>query len=423
MNVFDELESRGFIEQVTDLEGVKEYLSKPSTCYIGFDPTADSLHIGSLVPILSLVHMQRWGHRPIAIIGGGTGLIGDPSGRTEMRKLLTKEDIEHNAKGLKKQLSKFLDFEGGKALFLNNASWLTELNYIEFLRDIGCHFSVNRMLSAESYKQRLEKGLTFLEFNYMLLQAYDFYYLAKEYDCFLQMGGSDQWGNIVAGVELIRKKLGKTAYGITFPLIVTASGSKMGKTAQGAVWLDREKTSIFDFYQYWVNVDDRDVERFLKLFTFLPLNEIAIVSEFKGEELNIFKRILAYEVTALVHGHESAKEAYASACNIFGWVKIPEDVIPSSKIPRDYSSEDELIPTTNLSKDRLEQGIFVYEILVETGLCSSKSSARRLIEQGGAYINNVRVSDVNAKLDINLASGGDLLIKAGKKRVHRLKII
>ena len=423
MNVLDELRERGFIEQVTDEEGLREYLSRPSTCYVGFDPTADSLHVGSLIPILSLVHMQRYGHRPIAIIGGGTGLIGDPSGRTEMRKLLTVEDIERNSKGIKRQLEKFLDFGEGKAIFLNNAEWLVPLNYIEFLRDIGCHFSVNRMLAAESYKQRLEQGLTFIEFNYMLLQAYDFYYLAKEYGCLLQMGGSDQWGNIIAGVELIRRKLGKTAFGMTFPLITTASGTKMGKTAQGAVWLSEEKTSVFDFYQYWVNTDDRDVERFLKFFTFLPLEEIQKVKEFEGEQLNPFKRILAYEVTALVHGHEKAREAYLSACRTFGFIEIPSEILPSSKIPRlVHETAGDIIPVTVLSKERIDEGISFVDLLVETGLCASKSAARRLIEQGGAYVNNERISDVHEKVRLDLFHDGSLLLKAGKKRVHRVRI-
>lgn len=420
MNILDELRDRGFIEQITDEEGLREYLAKPSTCYVGFDPTADSLHVGSLVPILSLVHMQRYGHRPIAIVGGGTGLIGDPSGRTEMRKLLTREDIDRNAEGIKRQLSKFLSFDNGRAIFLNNADWLEPLNYIEFLRDIGCHFSVNRMLAAESYRQRLEHGLTFIEFNYMLLQAYDFYHLAEEYNCLLQMGGSDQWGNIVAGIDLIRRKLGKTAYGMTFPLITTASGTKMGKTAQGAVWLSEERTSVFDFYQYWVNTDDRDVERFLRLFTFIPLEEIRKVEGVTGERLNPFKRILAYEVTALVHGHEKAREAYLSACRTFGFLEIPHDVIPSSRIPRIMSDEmSDVVPVTVIGRDKMDGKTFV-DLLVETGLCASRSAARRLIEQGGAYVNERRIRDVHEKVDVSLFQSDSLLLKAGKKRVHRV---
>ena len=269
-NVFDILNERGFVAQATEVEELKRYLSEPSSCYIGFDPTADSLHVGSLVPIMALAHMQRQGHCPIVLVGGGTGLVGDPSGKTEMRQLLTLEQIDGNVAALKKQLSRFLDFEDGKALLLNNADWLVDLRYIEFLRDIGRHFSVNRMLAAESYKIRLETGLNFIEFNYMLLQAYDFYYLAGKYDCCLQMGGDDQWGNIVAGIELIRRKIRKSAHAITFPLLTTASGAKMGKTAAGAVWLSAEKTAPFDFYQFWINTDDPDVVRFLKLYTFLP---------------------------------------------------------------------------------------------------------------------------------------------------------
>lgn len=423
MNVLDELIERGFIEQVTDEEGLREYLSSPSTCYVGFDPTADSLHVGSLIPILSLVHMQRYGHRPIAIVGGGTGLIGDPSGRTEMRKLLSREDIDRNATGIKNQLAKFLDFDGGKAVFLNNADWLEPLNYIEFLRDIGCHFSVNRMLAAESYRQRLEQGLTFIEFNYMLLQAYDFYHLAKEYGCLLQMGGSDQWGNIVAGVDLIRRKLGKTAYGMTFPLITTASGAKMGKTAQGAVWLSDEKTSVFDFYQYWVNTDDRDVERFLKLFTFLPLEEIRKIENISGEQLNPFKRILAYEITALVHGDEKARDAYLAASRTFGFIEIADDILPSSRIPRSFADESsDAIPVTVISKEKIDGGISFVDLFVETGLCSSKSAARRLIEQGGAYVNEKRITDVHETLSLDRFTEGGLIIKAGKKRVHRVRL-
>ncbi|MGO8945759.1 MAG: tyrosine--tRNA ligase, partial [Syntrophobacteraceae bacterium] len=288
-NVFDILNERGFVAQATNVDQLKLYLSKPSSCYIGFDPSADSLHVGSLVPIMALAHMQRQGHRPIVLVGGGTGLVGDPSGKTEMRQLLTLEQIELNVGCLKKQLSRFLDFSDRKALLLNNADWLVDLRYIEFLRDIGRHFSVNRMLAAESYKIRLETGLNFIEFNYMLLQAYDFYYLAQKCDCCLQMGGDDQWGNIVAGIELIRRKLGKSAHALTFPLLTTASGAKMGKTAAGAVWLSAEKTSPFDFYQYWINTDDRDVTRFLKLYTFIPIDEIEATSVLEGQDLNVCK--------------------------------------------------------------------------------------------------------------------------------------
>ena len=311
-DVFDVLDERGFVAQSTDPAELKGYLASPAACYIGFDPTADSLHVGSLVPIMALVHMQRHGHRPIVLVGGGTGLVGDPSGKTEMRQLLTIEQIQLNVAALKTQLSRFLDFSDGRALMLNNADWLVDLRYIEFLRDIGRHFSVNRMLAAESYRIRLETGLNFIEFNYMLLQAYDFFYLAEKEDCLLQMGGDDQWGNIVAGIELIRRKSRKSAHAVTFPLLTTASGAKMGKTASGAVWLSAEKTSPFDFYQYWINTDDRDVERFLKLYTLLPVAEIEAVGSLEGQELNWCKTILAFEVTQLAHGREPALAAHRS---------------------------------------------------------------------------------------------------------------
>lgn len=298
-HVLDVLQERGFLEQTTGEEEVRELLAAPTTCYIGFDPTASSFHVGHLLPIMALAHMQRAGHRPIALVGGGTAMIGDPSGKTEMRKLLTRDEIEENARGLKAQLARFLDFDRG-AMLLNNADWLLGLNYIEFLRDIGVHFSVNRMLAAESYRQRLETGLNFIEFNYMLLQAYDFLHLFQRYGCRLQMGGNDQWGNIVAGVELIRRVEGAAAHGITFPLLTTASGAKMGKTAQGAVWLDPERTSPYDFYQYWINTEDPDVERFLGLFTFLPMEEVRELGRLEGARIREAKEVLAFEVTKLV---------------------------------------------------------------------------------------------------------------------------
>ncbi|SFM98914.1 tyrosine--tRNA ligase [Thermodesulforhabdus norvegica] len=420
--VLGELERRGFIEQVTDRDGLEEYLSHPAVCYVGFDPTADSLHVGHLLPIFALVHMQRYGHRPIAILGGGTGLIGDPSGKTEMRKLMTRDELEHNARCIKDQLAQLIDFSDGKALFLNNADWLVELKYIEFLRDIGRHFSVNRMLAAESYRQRLETGLNFIEFNYMLLQAYDFYYLAREYDCLLQMGGRDQWGNIVAGIDLIKKKLGKQAYGLTFPLVTTASGAKMGKTAQGAVWLSPERTSPFDFYQYWVNVDDRDVVRFLKMFTFLPVEEIDALSSLEGEELIPCKRILAYEVTALIHGKDKAEEVYRAACSAFGTVDIAPDILPGSSIPRRIEVDKKEMPSWNLPKDRLEEGIPVYDLFYEAGLCESKSAARRLIAQGGAYINGERIRDINTVVTGEFVKDGSIVLKAGKKKIKRVVV-
>lgn len=421
-NVFDILKERGFIAQTTDEAETRSRLDAPVTCYIGFDPTADSLHIGSLVPIMALVHMQRQGHRPIVLIGGGTGLVGDPSGKTEMRQLLTVEQTQLNAAALKAQLSHYLDFSDGRALMLNNADWLVELSYIGFLRDIGRHFSVNRMLAAESYRLRLETGLNFIEFNYMLLQAYDYLYLHDHYGCCLQMGGSDQWGNIVAGIDLIRRKVGKEAYAITFPLLTTASGQKMGKTAAGAVWLSSEKTSPYDFYQVWVNTDDRDVERFLKLYTFLPLEEIDRVASLGGRDLNMCKSILAFEVTALAHGRDGALRAHEAACQLFGRRALPGDVLPSSSIPRGAEGAEESIPTTCVAALRMSEGVPAYVLFVETGLCSSKSAARRLIDQGGGYVNEVRLPSSDARVHLRDAESGKILLRAGKKHKHRIQI-
>ncbi len=318
-SVYDIFRERGFIEQITDESLIRELLDHEHiTCYIGFDPTAASLHIGSLVPIMSLAHMQRHGHRPIALVGGGTALIGDPSGKTEMRQILTREQIDHNARGLQKQLSRYLDFNEGKAILLNNADWLTQLNYIEFLRDIGRHFSVNKMLTAESYRIRLEKGLNFIEFNYMLLQAYDFLHLFQKYGCLMQMGGNDQWGNMVAGIDLIRRVEGKTAFSMTFPLITTSQGQKMGKTEKGTVWLDAELTSPYDYYQYWINVEDADLERFLALFTFLPMEEIEAVKTLNDVRLNMAKAVLAFEATKITHGEEAAVGAFEKTAQLFG---------------------------------------------------------------------------------------------------------
>ncbi|MGA7833615.1 MAG: tyrosine--tRNA ligase [Acidimicrobiales bacterium] len=421
-DVFDTLSERGFVAQATDTQELKLYLSNPSSCYIGFDPTADSLHVGSLVPIMALAHMQRAGHRPIVLVGGGTGLVGDPSGKTEMRQLLTLERIQSNVDSLKIQLSRFLDFSDNKALLLNNADWLVGLRYIEFLRDIGRHFSVNRMLAAESYKIRLETGLNFIEFNYMLLQSYDYYHLAQNYECRLQMGGDDQWGNIVAGIELIRKKLRLGAHCITFPLLTTASGAKMGKTAAGAVWLSPEKTSPFDFYQFWINTDDRDVERFLKLYTFLPVAEIETVGALEGRELNGCKSILAFEVTRLVHGREAALSAIEAASSVFGERRLEAQLLPSSDIPRISGEKADAVPTTVVGKQRLEEGIPAYELLAEIELCDSKSAARRLIRQGGAYVNEDRINDLDFRIDLLHLREGSLLLKAGKKKVHRIKV-
>lgn len=421
-NVLDILAERGFIAQVTDETGLRAQLQTPTTCYIGFDPTADSLHVGSLVPIMALMHMQRHGHRPIVLVGGGTGLVGDPSGKTEMRQLLSLEQIAHNAGALQSQLSRFLDFSEGAALLLNNADWLVDLRYIDFLRDIGQHFSVNRMLTAESYKMRLETGLSFIEFNYMLLQAYDFLILAQNHGCFLQLGGNDQWGNILAGSDLIRRKMGKVGFGLTFPLMTTASGAKMGKTAAGAVWLSADRTSPYDFYQYWVNTDDLDVVRFLALYTFLPLTEIQAVSGIEGQELNACKSILAYEVTVQTHGVEQALAAYHGASRMFGWRLIPPELLPSSSIHRiAATNEQAVIPTLVLDGNRLQGGITVIDLLTETGLCTSRSAARRLVQQGGAYVNQDRVVDVEQRLEPDQLVAGEILLKAGKKKMFRVK--
>jgi len=407
MGAYEVLEERGFIEQVTDEGGLRKLLERERiTCYIGFDPTARSFHVGSLVPIMALVHMQREGHRPIALVGGGTGLIGDPSGKKEMRKIMTREEVEANAEALKAQLAHFLDFEGERALLLNNADWLTQLNYIEFLRDIGRHFSVNRMLAAETYRMRLSTGLNFVEFNYMLLQAYDFLYLYQNYGCVLQMGGRDQWGNICAGIDLIRRVEGGDAYGLVFPLITTASGGKMGKTEKGTVWLDPELTSPYEYYQYWINTDDRDVERFLALFTLLPMEEVRRYGNLKGEELREAKEVLAYEVTKLTHGEEAARKAQEASRAIF----------------RGEGGDLEAMPTSYLERERLEEGIPVYELFVLSGLASSRSEARRLISQGGGYLNGRRVESFEQKVTVDDLQGGSIILRAGKKRYHRLVV-
>jgi tyrosyl-tRNA synthetase len=421
-NVLDILAGRGFIEQVTDEEAVRQCLLRPATCYIGFDPTATSLHVGSLVPIMALAHMQRHGHRPIALVGGGTGLVGDPSGKIEMRKILTGAEIDRNAQAMRGQLSKFLDFSNGKALLLNNAEWLTKLNYIEFLRDIGVHFSVNRMLSFEAIKTGLQRGLSFIEFNYQLLQAYDFWHLFNEFDCVLQMGGSDQWGNIVVGIDLIRRLEGKVAYGVTFPLIETADGRKMGKTEQGTVWLDASMTSPYQYYQYWVNTDDRDVERFLSLFTFLPIEEIRAVRSLKDADLNIAKEVLAFEATMIDHGKDQALEAWRSSVALFGKSTIPPGVFPSSEIPREESTGTmESIPTTVIDKERLRRGMVAFELFKET-LCASGAEARRLIEQGGAYIDGKKVERFDEPVVGGRVGKGEMILRAGKKKFHRVKL-
>ncbi len=416
--VYDILEERGFIEQVTDEVKLRDVLRGKVTCYIGFDPTASSFHVGNLVPIMSLAHMQRNGHRPIALVGGGTGLVGDPSGKDEMRQLLTYEEIGKNAEAQKKQFSRFLDFSNDQALLLNNADWLTKLNYIDFLRDIGVHFSVNRMLAAESVKIRLEAGLSFIEFNYQLLQAYDFWYQFKQYNCLIQMGGSDQWGNIVAGIDLIRRLEGKEAYGITFPLIMTADGRKMGKTEKGAVWLDSQRTSPYEYYQFWINTDDRDVERFLALFTFLPMEEVEEYGKLEGADLRKAKETLAFEATKIVHGEEEAEKARDSSRRIFR----VHGTFPPLEGRAEIHQEDS-VPTTFVKKGEFKEGIPIFKLFEKTTLCSSGSEARRLIEQGGGYLNDKKVEKFDLVVRLNDFNQKDeILLRAGKKKYHRIKL-
>jgi len=423
--VYDVFQERGFIEQITDEPQIRELLDQKSiTCYIGFDPTATSLHIGSLVPIMSLAHMQRQGHRPIALVGGGTALIGDPSGKTEMRQILTREQIDHNAGCLQKQLARYLEFGDGKAVLLNNADWLTRLNYIEFLRDIGRHFSVNRMLTAESYRIRLETGLNFIEFNYMLLQAYDFLYLFKNYGCQMQMGGNDQWGNMVAGIDLIRRVDGKTAFSMTFPLITTSQGHKMGKTEKGTVWLDAELTSPYEYYQYWINTEDADVGRFLALFTFLPMEEINTVKTLTDARLNMAKAVLAFEATKITHGQAAAVAAWKASTEAFGVRPIENGFFPSSTIPR---SAEELgtaaIPSIEKSREALVQGIPAFELFQDAGLCSSRGEARRLIAQGGGYVNDRQLGAFDERIGLaDLNGKGEIRLRKGKKRYVILSV-
>ena len=425
MSVLSILKERGFIEDLTHTDELEEYLNTgKATCYIGFDPTANSLHVGSLVCIMALAHMQRHGHRSIALVGGGTGLIGDPSGKTELRKVITQEQIDENKKGIRAQLARFLDFSEDTALLLDNADWLTTLEYIPFLRDIGRHFSVNRMVKAESYKARMESedGLTFIEFNYMLLQSYDFMQLAKSYDCLIQMGGSDQWGNIVAGIDLVRRTLQRQAFGITFPLITTASGIKMGKTHKGAVWLDPKRFSPYEYYQFWVNCDDADVVRFLALFTFLPMEEINAVSNLKGADLNIAKVILAYEATLICHGKVETDKALQAAVSMFGEFKIPSKFLSSSSIPRtiDSNTQDQSLPSSLFSKNQIIGNTTAADLFTMTGLCQSKSDARRLIKQGGAYIDGNRVTSFDQILNKDDVQKDEILLRAGKKKYHKI---
>ena len=408
-NAFDVLAERGFVKDVSDEQGLRDALWNPITLYVGYDPSAPSLHVGHLLTIMALVWMQRLGHRPIAVVGGGTGLIGDPTGRTVSRPILTLEQIDENLRGLKAQLERYLDFHEGRALMVNNAEWLTKLKYIEFLRDIGIHFSVNQMLAMETYRTKLESdvGLNFVEFNYALLQAYDFLHLYREYDCILQMGGSDQWANSLAGADLIRRVEGGQAYVLVTPLLTTASGAKMGKTEAGSVWLDPELTSPYEFYQFWINTEDPDVERFLALYTFLPMDEVRALGRLKGAEIRRAKEVLAFEATRITHGEDAAREARAASRVLFG------------------GGEGALegVPTTPLSVSELADGIPAPQLFAMVGLASSRSEARRLIQQGGAYVNGQRVESVDRDITPRDLIDGSLFLRAGKKKYHRIVVV
>ena len=402
-NVFDTLKERGLIAQTTHEDEIRKMLGeKKITFYIGFDPTADSLHIGHFMQLIVMKHMQNAGHRPIILLGGGTTMVGDPTGKADMRPMITQDIIRHNADNFKKQMSKFIDFSDGKALMVNNADWLLKLNYIDFLREIGVHFSVNRMLTAECFKSRMEKGLTFLEFNYMLMQGYDFYKLNKEYDCIMEFGGDDQWSNILGGIELIRRKESKQAYGMTFTLLTTSEGKKMGKTEKGALWLDPEKVSPYEFYQYWRNVDDKDVIRLLKLVTFLPMEQIAEYEKLEGQELNKAKCVLAYEVTKMVHGEDAAKAANDAAVSIFS------------------SGGTANMPSADISSADIGDGINVLDLLVNVKLIPSKGEGRRLIQQNGLSINDDKVTAVDFTVTPDMFKEDGLVIKKGKKTFLKL---
>ncbi|SFU65227.1 tyrosyl-tRNA synthetase [Clostridium sp. DSM 8431] len=403
-NVLDELMERGYIKQFTHEAETRELLEKEKvTFYIGFDPTADSLHVGHFIAMMFMAHMQKAGHRPIALVGGGTAMIGDPSGKTDMRKMLTKEQIEHNVECIKKQMERFIDFSDGKAILANNADWLLNLNYVDFIRDIGAHFTVNKMLAAECFKQRMEKGLSFLEFNYMLMQGYDFYVLNQKYGCKMELGGDDQWSNMIAGVNLIRKKAQEDAFAVTCTLLTNSQGQKMGKTVGGALWLDPKKTSPFDFYQYWRNVDDADVEKCLALLTFLPMDEVRRLGALEGSEINKAKEILAYEVTKLVHGEEEASKAQEAARALFaGGVNMDN------------------VPTVTISKEKLGSDLLM--ILAEEKVVPSKAEGRRLIQQGGLSLNGEKVTDVKRALTEEDFKDGSALVKRGKKNYHKIEL-
>lgn len=404
MGVYEELQERGLIAQLTDEKEIRELInSGKAVFYIGFDPTADSLHVGHFMALSLMKRLQMAGNKPIALIGGGTGMIGDPSGKTDMRKMLTAEDIQHNCECFVKQMSRFIDFSDGKALVVNNADWLLKLNYVELLREVGACFSVNNMLRAECYKQRMEKGLSFLEFNYMIMQSYDFLSLYRKYGCNLQFGGDDQWSNMLGGTELIRRKLGKDAYAMTINLLLNSEGKKMGKTEKGAVWLDSEKTSPFDFFQYWRNVSDTDVIKCLKMLTFVPMEEIRELEKLRDSELNQAKEILAFELTKLVHGEEEAQKALEGARALFS-SKSNTDNMPSSVIEKTAFSQDK---------------IGLIDLLALTGLVPSKAEARRLIQQGGISIDDEKITDVKAEISLESFEKGYVIIKKGKKVFHK----
>lgn len=407
MGVYEELVARGLIAQVTDEEEIRELVnSGKAVFYIGFDPTADSLHVGHFMALCLMKRLQMAGNKPIALIGGGTAMVGDPSGRTDMRQMMTPETIQHNVDCFKKQMSRFIDFSDDKALMVNNADWLMDLNYVDVLRDVGAHFSVNRMLTAECYKQRMEKGLSFLEFNYMIMQSYDFYALYKKYGCNMQFGGDDQWSNMLGGTELIRRKLGKDAYAMTINLLLNSEGKKMGKTQSGAVWLSAEKTSPYDFYQYWRNVDDSDVIKCLKMLTFLSLEEIAELEKLEGAEINKAKEVLAFELTKLVHGEEEATKAQNTARTVFAG-----------------GGKDANMPSTDLTKEELGEGIQILDLLVKCELISSKGEGRRLIKQNGISVNDAKVTDIFLEIKEDDFTDNELVIKKGKKVYHKVNLV
>ena len=423
-NAFDILEERGFLYQLTDPDALRRVLGDSRvTFYVGFDPTADSLHVGHLLPVMAMRWLQQCGHRPIAIVGGGTAMVGDPSGKTEARPILSPEEIEANAACIKEQLGRFLDFSEGNALLINNADWLAELNYIEFLRDIGRHFSLNRMLAAESVRQRLESGISFLEFNYVLLQSYDFYILRRDHNCTLQVGGQDQWGNIVAGVDLTRRMLGEEVYGATVPLLLKSDGEKFGKTAAGAVWLDRERTTPYGYYQFWRNVEDAEVARLLAFFSPLPMDEVKRLGALRAPEVNRAKEILAFEATRLAHGPEEAATAYLTATSEFGEAD-PTGKIPTSSAIVDIrrGHADSELPTHTVTQEDLDAGIWVVKLLSDSGLCKSNGEARRLIRGGGAYLNDNRITDDSLSIAAADVEDGRILLRAGKKNLRQVVV-